>query len=177
MSFIVAGAIGGGVTGLGIGKGAALGFGANLISKMFGGKDDAFKGGDPSAPAGDGSALGNNAGSLRDSFSYNPWSQSWSNKGGETFTGQQSADSNKDGVGDLGMTTQPSQPSGAFGSRPAYQNPFFNSYNPFLGGMGATLAMNRNSMTGVPSQGTPFAPAMIGAAGFLPALSMGRIFF
>ena len=48
MSFIVAGAIGGGVTGLGIGKGAALGFGANLVSKMFGGgKDDAFKGETP----------------------------------------------------------------------------------------------------------------------------------
>ena len=121
-----------------------------------------------------GSALGNNAGSLRDSFSYNPWSQSWSNKGGETFTGQQSTDSNKDGVGDFGMTTQP---SGAFGSRPAYQNPFFNSYNPFMMGMGGTLAVNRNSMTGVPSQGTPFTPGMMGAAGFLPALSMGRIFF
>ena len=173
MSFIIAGGVAGGVTGLGVAKGGLLGLGANLVGKIFGGKNDAFKGGDPSAPAGDGSALGNNAGSVRDSFSYNPWSQSWGNKGGETFTGQQNTDSNKDGVGDLGMAKQP---SGAFGSTPSYQNPFFNAYNPFmmgiggmgmggmggmgaslLGGGGGTLAMNRNSMTGAPSQGNPIS--------------------
>ena len=196
MSFIIAGGLVGGATSLGVGKGLALGLGGNIISKMFGGgKDDAFKGGDPSAPAGDGSALANNAGSLTDSFNYNPWSQNWTSGGGSqptnVFTGQQMTDNNKDMVPDLGSATlNPSsastnkpkptgnvQPSifgnmgtgGAFGAVPMYQNPFVSAYNPFMMGMGA-MAFPRAQTGAAPA---PVVPQLSSA---LFGLGAGRFF-
>jgi len=195
MSFIIAGGLVGGATSLGVGKGLALGLGGNIISKMFGGKDDAFKGGDPSAPAGDGSALSNNAGSLRDSFNYNPWSQNWTSGGGSqptnVFTGQQMTDNNKDMVPDLGSATlNPSsastnkpkptgnvQPSifgnmgtgGAFGAVPMYQNPFVSAYNPFMMGMGA-MAFPRAQTGAAP------APIMPQLSSALFGMGAGRFF-